>query len=234
MDMRTTFSVVAWLMLSSAVLAQGELRTITVQGSGSSRIAPDRASVQMSIVARSASVSAAQEAAAAVAAKVLEMAGDLGIDRERIDTTGSSVRPDYRWNREREEQELRGYVVQRQMRVDLRDLAKLGALIEGAVEAGVNQVSPPQLDSSKRRDAYREALDGAAKDAQSNAAQLAKSLGTKLGDVLQITTVSQPAPPMPMVRMAMAESVESSAAESYNAANLNFEATITAVFELVQ
>ncbi len=232
--MRTTLSVVAWLMLSSAALAQGELRTITVHGTGSSNIAPDRASVQMSIVARSASVSAAQEAAAAVTAKVLQMTSDLGIDRERIDTTGSSVRPDYRWNREREEQELRGYVAQRQMQVDLRDLEKLGALIEGAVEAGVNQVSPPQLDSSKRRDAYRAALDAAAKDAQANAAQLAKSLGAKLGDVLQITTLSQPAPPRPMVRMAMAESVESSAPETYNAGNLSFDATITAVFELVE
>jgi hypothetical protein len=125
-------------------------------------------------------------------------------------------------------------VAQRQIRVDLRDLEKLGALIEGAVEAGVNQVSPPQLDSSKRRDTYREALDAAATDAQANAAQLAKSLGARLGDALQITTVSQPVPPMPMMRMAMAESVESSAPETYNAANLNFEATITAVFELLE
>lgn len=232
--MRKIISIVTLLMLSTSALAVDALRTITVQGAGSSSVAPDRASVRMSIVARSASVSAAQEAAAAVTAKVLEMTSNLGIDRERIDTTGSSVRPDYRWNREREEQELRGYVVQRQMRVDLRDLEKLGALIEGAVEAGVNLVSPPQLGSSKGRDAYRDALDAAAKDAQANAAQLAKSLGAKLGDVLQITMLSQPAPPTPMVRMATAESMESSAAESYNAANLNFDATITAVFELVQ
>ena len=232
--MRKIFSIVTLLLLSTSVLAVDELRTITVHGAGSSSVSPDRASVQMSIVARSATVSAAQDAAAAVTAKVLDMSGKLGIDRERIDTTGSSVRPDYRWNREREEQELRGYVAQRQIRVDVRDLEKLGALIEGAVEAGVNQVSPPQLDSSKRRESYREALDAAAKDAQANAAQLAKSLGAKLGDALQITTVSQPAPPMPMMRMTMAESVESSAPETYNAANLNFDATITAVFELVE
>ena len=226
--------MVTLLVLSSAVFAQGELRTITVLGTGSASVAPDRASVQMSIVARNATVAAAQEEVATVTAKVLEMTSRMGIDPERIDTTGSSVRPDYRWNREREEQELRGYIAQRQMRVDVRDLEKLGALIEGAVEAGVNQVSPPQLDSSKRRDAYREALDAAAQDAQANAAQLALSLGAKLGDVLQITTVSQANPPMPVMRMAMAESMESSAAETYNAANLNFDATITAVFELAK
>ena len=162
------------------------------------------------------------------------MTGKLGIARERIDTTGSSVQPDYRWNRESEEQELRGYIAQRQMRVDVRDLEKLGALIEGAVETGVNQVSPPMLDSSKRRDAYREALDAAAKDAQANAAQLARSLGAELGDVLKITTVSEPSGPRPMMRMAMADVAESKAPETYKAADLNFDASITVVFELVE
>ena len=232
--MRTTLYVFALLILSPAVLAQNELRTITVNGIGSASVAPDRANVQMSIVARSATVAAAQEAAAVVTAKVLELTSKLGIDQDRVDTTGSSVRPDYRWNRESEEQELRGYVAERQMRVDVRDLEKLGALIEGAVEAGVNQVSPPRLDSGKRRDAYRNALDAAAKDAQANAAKLANSLGAKLGDVLQITTAPQPAPPIPMMRTAMADSMESSAPETYKAAKLNFDATITAVFELVE
>ena len=232
--MRTILSIIALLALSNAALAQQELRTITVNGIGSSSVAPDRAAVQMSIVARSSTVAAAQEVAADVAAKVLEVTGNLGIDREQVDTTGSSVRPDYRWNREREEQELRGYIAERQIQVDLRDLDKLGALIEGAVEAGVNQVSPPQLDSSKRGEAYREALDAAARDAQANAAQLASSLGARLGEVLQITTDSQPAPPRPFMRAAMADSMEATAPETYNAANLGFDATITAVFELVE
>ena len=232
--MRTILSVVTLLLLSTTVLAEDGLRTITVHGIGSASAAPDRASVQMSIVARSATVAAAQDEAATVTAKVLEMTSKLGIDRDRIDTTGSSVRPDYRWNRESEEQELRGYVAQRQMQVDVRDLEKLGALIEGAVEVGVNQVSPPMLDSSKRREAYREALDAAAKDAQANAAQLARSLGAELGDVFKITTVSEPSAPRPMMRMAMADAAESSAPETYNAADLNFDASITVVFELVE
>jgi len=223
---------VALLMLSTVVLAEQELRTITVTGIGSSKIAPDRASVQMSIVAKSATLNEAQQAAAVVTAKVLEMTSKLGIDRDEIDTTGATVRPDYRWNREREEQELLGYVAERQLRVELRELDKLGALIEGAVELGVNRVSPPQLDSSKRRDAYRDALDAAAKDAQANATRLAQSLGARIGDVLKITTISEPTPPMPFMRAATAEAMEMAAPETYNAATLVFDATITAVFEL--
>ena len=60
-----------------------------------------------------------------------------------------------------EEQELRGYIAERQLTIEIDDLDKLGALVEGAVAAGVNQVSPPQLDSSKRKETYRQALRAA-------------------------------------------------------------------------
>jgi hypothetical protein len=234
--MRAILGISALLILNSAIFAQDEIRTVTVNGSGSASTAPDRATVQMSIIARNTSVAEAQEAAAEVTAKILAMTDRMGIDRDKIDTTGSSVQPEYRWNREREEQELRGYIAQRQMRIDVRDLDKLGALVEGAVEAGVNQVHPPQLDSSKRRDAYREALDAAAKDAQANARQLAESLGANLGNVLQISTVPRSAPPMPMMRGAMALEMEAGTAapETYNAGDLNFDATVTAIFELTE
>lgn len=220
------------LMLSPVALAQQELRTITVSGSGSSSVMPDRANVQMSVVARSATLGEAQRTAAEVTGKVLEMTDSLGIDRDQIDTTGSSVRPDYRWNKEREEQELRGYIVDRQMNVEVQDLDKLGALVEGALELSVNQVYPPQLDSSNRREAYRTALAAAAKDAQANAKQLAEALGASVGEVLQITTVSQPAPPMPYMRATASLAMDQGAPETYNAANLEFDATVTAVFEL--
>lgn len=230
--MRQILFAITLLLFSAYSLAQTEPRTITVTGTGSATAVPDRASVHMSIVARSATVIEAQAAAADVTAKVLAMTDDLDIDRDAVDTTGASVRPDYRWNREREEQELRGYIAERQIRVDLKDLEKLGELVEGAVKVGVNQVSPPQLDSSKRRDAYRDALDAAARDARANARQLASSLGATLGAVLQISSTSRPPPPIQYARALAADAMEAQAPQTYNAASLEFDATITAVFEL--
>ena len=120
------------------------------------------------------------------------------------------MQPDYRWNQVKEQQELIGYIAQRTIEVELRDLDKLGELIEGAVKAGVNQLQPPILDSSKRRDAHREALSLAAADARANAATLAAALGAKLGKVVTINAVEGGPPmPQPMMRMqadmAMAE-----------------------------
>ena len=132
-------------------MAEEQTRTITVNGTGTADVKPDRVTLRMSIVAREATLAAAQKAAADVTTKVLKMTDRMDIDRDQVDTTGASVRPDYRWNRDTEEQELRGYIAERQISVVIKDLEMLGAVVEGAVGAGVNQVSPPHLDSSKRK-----------------------------------------------------------------------------------
>jgi uncharacterized protein YggE len=222
------------LLLTTSVCAVADepARTITVSGNGVARVEPDRATVSMSIVAREPTVAAAQKSAAEVAGKVLDLADRLDVDLDRIDTTGASVRPNYVWNRQKEEQELRGYIAERQIVVQLDDLEQLGEVIEGAVEAGVNQVSPPQLDSSRRKAAYREALKAAAADAKSNAEQLAATLGARLGRVMSIQAgTKSPRPPVPTVAM-RAMAAEADAFASYNPANLDFEAVVTVVFEL--
>ena len=168
--------VLLLMTMGAATMAEEQIRSITVSGTGFSEVKPDRAIIRMSVVAREPTLDAAQREVANAVDNVLKMTDRMNIDRDDVDTTGATVRPDYRWNREREEQELRGYIAERQVALELEDLEKLGAVMEGAVKAGVNQVSPPQLDSSKRRDAYRRALQAAAEDARANAMRLAQSL----------------------------------------------------------
>lgn len=231
--MLRTLLVLLLLVAWAQVQADEQPRTITVNGTGFAEVEPDRANLRMSIVAREKTLDAAQKKAAEVSARVLKMTRKMGIKDDKVDTTGASVRPDYRWNRDKEEQELRGYIAERQILVEIDDLEKLGAVIEGAVVAGVNQVSPPQLDSSKRKDVYREALRMAAEDAKANAAELAETLGASLGQVLSIHSGSNaPRPPMPYASRVQAMAADAGPAESYNAADLSFSATVTVVFEL--
>jgi len=225
--------LVIFLTFGASAMADEQARTVTVSGTGFAEIEPDRATLQMSIVAKEPTLAAAQKRSAGVTNKVLKMTDRMKIDRDQVDTTGASVRPDYRWNREKEEQELRGYIATRQITVVIKDLEKLGSVVEAAVEAGVNQVSPPQLDSSKRKNAEREALRAAADDAEKNAAVLADSLDAVLGQVISIDARSnEPGPPVRYAANVRAMSAESDAAETYNAADLTFNASVTVVFEL--
>jgi len=219
------------LLASVCTMADDMARTVSVTGTGQVSAVPDRAAVQMSIVSRAKELDVAQAGAAKVTAAVLSLTDKLDIKRNKVDTTGATVRPDYRWNRETEQQELRGYIAERHMNVRVDDLDSLGKLVEGAVAAGVNQVSPPQLDSSRRKAMHREALAIAAKDARANAEVLAGTLGAKLGDPISITDGSAPPqPPVPQLRMAQA--MESDSAATYNAGDLTLTATVSVVFEL--
>ena len=234
--MRKLISIILVLATGVVFAADDPARSISVSGTGSVELSPDKATLVLSIVAREADVQTAQSKAAEVTAKVLALADDLNIERNLVDTTSASVRPDYRWNRDSEEQELRGYIAERQMRIEVRELEQLGVVIERAVKAGVNQVMPPQLDSSNRRDAYRDALDKAALDAKETAARLAASLGLKLGSAIRVDAGSNIRPPVPMFggrQVAMAMSDEAAAPETYNAADMKVSATISVVFELV-
>lgn len=221
------------LLASACTMADDMDKSVTVSGTGLVSALPDRAIVQMSIVARADKLDVAQAEAAKVTASVLQLTDKLDIKRNKVDTTGATVRADYRWNRTTEEQELRGYIAERQMSVKVDDLDKLGKLVEGAVAAGVNQVSPPQLESSRREELHREALAMAAKDARANARVLAETLGAKLGDPISINASSSaPPPPMPYQRMATA-SMESDSAATYNAGDLTVSTTVNVVFALV-
>lgn len=220
------------LFTGACAMADETPRTVTVTGTGTASVAADGATVRMAIVARAQEPDAAQSDAAKVTADILALTDELEIERNKVDTTGAIVRPDYRWNPVKEERELRGYIAERQMNVRVDDLEILGRLVEGAVVAGVNEVSPPQLHSSKKEAAHREALTLAALDARANAEVLAKTLGADLGDVISINTGSNaPPPPGPLMRMAAAE-MGSDPAATYNPADLTFSTTVNVVFEV--
>jgi uncharacterized protein YggE len=221
------------LILSMNIAWADSEHSVTVSGSGSVDVKPDIARIQMSVIERNPSLQDAQHAVANVTVEVLKLLDELEIDRQLITTIGATVRPDYRWNRDKEQQELLGYVAERSIQIELRDLDKLGVLIEGAVQAGVNQVSPPVLDYQERSNAYRQALARAAEDARSNATTIARALDTKLGKVIELNTLPNAPGPQPM-RMMQAEAMAAdSGSQTYNAGNIHLEAELTATFELV-
>lgn len=219
-------------LFSSQALA-GDENSVTVSGIGVATVAPDIARVQMSVVERNASLETAQQAAADATARVLDLTDRLGIDRAQVNTTSASVRPDYRWINDRRERELIGYIAERRIEVEVRDLDKLGELIEGAVKVGVNQVRSPVLDSTQRRETYRRALALAAEDARANATTLAAALDTGVGEVIAIdANGGHNQPPRPMMAMSADAAMAEVAPETYSAGDIRFEVRLTAVFEL--
>jgi uncharacterized protein YggE len=229
----TAASIAVFSMLvMTAVHADDAIRTVTVDGKASITAAPDLAHVSMAVQARSLDLGQARERVVSVTREFLDFCDAQDIDASRIRTTGLTIHPQYRWNEETNRQELQAYVVRRQLDVEIIDLDQLGTVIEGAADVGVNEVSQPQLASSREDDLHREALAAAARDARSNALVLAETLGVSLGPIVEITAQRQPGlRPVPMMERVQLASADG-AAQTYAAGEIRFEANVSARFEL--
>lgn len=232
---RSSLHLSAMLALSLlAGLAQAdELRTITVAGRASVDAVPDIARVSLAVQRRNPDMAAAREATTKVTASFLALCRRLGIKDAKIRTSGLNIQPEYRWDPQDNQQIFTGYFVQRQLEVELDNLDRLGELLEGAVDLGVNQVSPPQFDSTRRAALAQDALAAAATDARSNAARIAASLGVKLGPLRTLNAVGESRPPMPEFRTAAMAMDAGPAAKTYEAGEIAFPANVVATFDVL-
>ena len=226
--------LIAGLVLSSGIhAAESPDRYVAVDGHATISAEPDVATIRMGISARAADVDAARREVVDGTRKFLEFADDQGIDDSDVQTFGLSVQPEYRWNRDEERQEFVGYVVTRQIVVELDNLDKLGAVMEGAVSTGINQVQPPELRRSDERELRRRALADATQDARANAEQIARSLNARLGAVRTVSSSNVVVPdPRSFGVARMAMEADTSGADTYSTGQITIEANVSAQFDL--
>ena len=209
-------------------------RTISVSGTGLVDATPDIARLALAVQRRNVSMQVARDETVKVSKGFLALCAKLGIKESKVRTSGLTIQPEYRYDEKDNKQVFTGYFVQRQLQVEINDLDKLGDVIEGAIDAGVNEVSPPQLDSSKKKDLNRDALAAATADAKANAERIASSLGVKLGPVRTVVAGGASPPPMPMQEMrTMAMAADGGAAKSYVPGEISFESRVDATFDVV-
>lgn len=225
--------VTSQLCFATVLAEEPRPRTVSVGGMAEVSAEPDIARLTLGVEARKPSIQDARAAVTATVERVLALTRELKIDPSHVNATRIQVQPEYRWNEDDRERVLLGYMVSRQVEVELRDLDKLGALMERAVDAGVNQVGDPALDSSRRKELEREAMAKAVEDARLNADALARAAGAKLGTVRSLSG-SGNAPPVPMYRTAMAMADAKAGPEaSYQAGDMKFSANVNAEYDLV-
>jgi uncharacterized protein len=232
-------AAVACALLASAVVQGAEAerpRTISVSGQGEVQAEPDRAVLTLGVESRKPRLEDARAEVTKSVEAVMKLTRDLKIDPKYVRTTRINVQPEYNWDGGAKERNLIGYFVSRQVEIELRDLEKLGQLLEKSIDLGVNQLGDPRLDSSKRHELEREALAKAVADAKLNAEAVAKAAGARLGQPRTISASSGfVPPPMPMmkVQMARAEAAADGAAGSYQSGQMGFNGTVQVEYDLI-
>jgi uncharacterized protein YggE len=207
---------------------------VTVTGEGEVKAVPDMAYVTLGVEARKPSLAEARAQVTAAVERLLALTRELKIDPKFVDSTQLQVQPEYRWNEKDSQRVLLGYVVSRQVEVELRDLERLGALLERSVSAGVNVLGGARLDSTRRKELEREALAKAVDDARLDAEALARAANARLGPVYSLSaSMAMPFQPKYMERAAM--NVQADAAEqTYAPGDMRFVANVNAQYEIAR
>lgn len=233
-------AVTALCMSPALALAQSPPpmppRAVSVSGDGSVHAQPDQAVVSMAVEIVAAELDTAEASVSRSVRDFLAAARKLGIGDKDLASGAVRVRPEYVWDEQTRKQKMVGYRIRRGIEVSLKDLGKLGDLLQAATGAGINEISPPVLESSRARSLQREALVKATQDAQEKAALLARTLGVTLGPVLRLSADDgMNAPPVPMMkasRMAADSAESGNSGMGISTGEIEFQASVHAEFEL--
>ena len=198
--------LLALSLLLASTLAQADEppRTISVSGRGQVTAPPDLAVIQAGVQTRAESASAALSANNTAMAAVLETLRGRDIAERDIQTTNVRVHPEYRHDRNTGQAEMIGYQATNEVRVRVRDLDRLGELLDALVTAGGNQLQGIDFAVDDPTALLDQARDRAIADARRRAERYAAAAGVRIGRVLSISEAGAEIP-RPLMRMAATE-----------------------------
>lgn len=186
----------------TAALAQDAPRTprIIVTGQGESAMRPDMAVLTLGVMRQADTARAALDAANAAMAEVTAAMKAEGIAERDLQTSNFSISPVYAYpssDNPGQPPKITGYEVNNTLTVRLRDIAKVGTVLDKAVTLGVNQGGGISFTNDDPSAALTEARIKAVKDATAKAKTLAEAAGVGLGPVVEISEQSYMPQPMP-------------------------------------
>lgn len=180
-----------------------------LSGEGKASAAPDLAIINSGVVSEGATAREALDANTTAMATLVNAIKAAGIEDRDIATSGFSVQPRYIYSQRndgtQEPPRISGYEVRNTVTVKVRDLTKLGGILDKAVTEGSNQIDSLSFDIADKKKIYEEARKAALADARAKAELYAEAAGVKLGRLRELSEQAGAGfpPPRPMMRMEM-------------------------------
>jgi len=159
--------------------------TITVADKGEVYAKPDLALTTFSVVTEKKTVSEAISENAKKMNAVIDFVKEQGVEDKDLKTISFNIHPRYEWYGVTQfypqgRRVLVGYEVRQSLEVKIRDMEKIGDIIEGATDAGANEVGDLQFTVDNPDELKKQARGQAIEKAKNKAEELASQLGVRL------------------------------------------------------
>lgn len=159
--------------------------TITVSDKGTIYAKPDLALTVFSVISESKTVGEAMSDNIKKMNAVIKGIKAQGIEEKDLKTTSFTITPLYEWDKTSSiypegKRTLAGYEVRQSLEVKIRDMEKIGIIVQTATDSGSNQVGDLQFTIENEDQLKIQAREQAINKAKDKAKELASQLGVKL------------------------------------------------------
>lgn len=214
--------------------------TLNINAEAKINKAPDIAYITAGVTEERSTAADAMAAQAAAMNGVFAALEKAGVAKKDMQTSGLSLYPRYDYievkNKDgsvRGEQRLAGYVASNNLTVRVRNLEKLGGMIDSLVKSGGNTFSGVTFGLDNDKDIKNEARAQAMKEAIAKAELYASAAGLK---VARIVTISEgyEYSPQPVMMAARAEMAMDAAPTPIAGGEVGVTASVSVMFELTK
>jgi uncharacterized protein len=242
--MRSTTLILALATLvlgatSHARAADEPTPRIIVSGEGEAAAAPDMAVISLTVLREAATAREALDANSKAMGDVLGAMKEFGIAEKDLQTSGFSIQPRYVYpdpnKNETFNPRIVGYAVVNTLGVRVRDLSKVGAVLDQSVTLGVNEGGNVTFVKDDASSILEEARKSAVENAIAKAKTITTTAGVGIGRILEMSEQSfQPGPvSMMQADMLMAKSA-ASAPVPIAAGENSYRVNVSITFEIKQ
>lgn len=170
-------------MTASPDQTTAEHGRIVVSGTGRVLATPDIADLRLGIALSRPTVALARADAAAIQTAVLDAVRAVGVEPRDVRTSDLSLHPRYDHTGTGA---VNGYELSNQVEVTIRELARVGEVVDGALAAGATSMHGLSFRLDDPGPAETEARRQAVAAARAAAGTLAESAGLVLGEAIEI------------------------------------------------
>lgn len=168
---------------------------ITVQGTAIISLKPDMASLYLGVDAQASTATQAQSNASKAMAAVIAAVRKEGVADTDLATQGINLNPTYE-PMVSGTPHVNGYQASQSLSIKVRDLDKVGPVIDAGVAAGATSVGGISFSLADPTAATDQARQMAVADAHKRAQTLATAAGVTLGAPISVTEESATQPPV--------------------------------------
>ena len=194
-------SIIAVLVLGACsgpsgqtvVTPQPPQRMINVTGTGQVYLTPDVAYINIGVHTVADTVGDALKTNNSQATAVASSLKELGVDAKDIQTNAFNVYPQQQFGPQGEVIKTT-YAVDNTVFVTVRDLSKLGQILDVVVQNGANSINGITFDVLDKTKALAQVRQIAVTDARQQAQQLADAAGVKLGNLISLSVYTSNSP----------------------------------------